>query len=80
MFSSLTGCRVGEICSFKWSDVDYENEELHIHTQQLSKMVDGHYVYYEVPYARNVLNHMSRAAKDNNLTLLNTCRVNYTEK
>jgi len=42
-----------------------------------------YYSYAQKDYtenARNVLNHMSRAAKDNNLTLLNTCRVNYTEK
>ncbi len=52
-FSALTGVRIGELCSLKWSDIDYENFTIHIHTQQLSVFKDGHYQYYEVQYTKN---------------------------
>ena len=52
-FSSLTGTRIGELCSLKWTDINFDAEEIHIHTQQLTNMVNGHYEYYEVPYTKN---------------------------
>ena len=52
-FSALTGVRIGELCSLKWSDIDFEAKEIHIHTQQLSVVKDGHYQYYEVGYTKN---------------------------
>lgn len=52
-FSALTGVRIGELCSLKWSDIDYENYTIHIHTQQLAEFTNGHYRYYIVPYTKN---------------------------
>ena len=52
-FSALTGVRIGELCSLKWSDIDFTNRTIHIHTQQLSVFKDGHYHYYEVGYTKN---------------------------
>ena len=55
LFSSKTGMRVGELCSIKWNDIHFDKKEIHIHTQQLSRIEDGHYIYYEVPYTKNEL-------------------------
>lgn len=52
-FSALTGVRIGELCSLKWSDINFESYTIHIHTQQLSVFKDGHYQYYEVGYTKN---------------------------
>lgn len=53
LFAIHTGVRVGELCSLKWSDIDFDNCEIHIHSQQLYKKVDGHTEYYYVPYTKN---------------------------
>ena len=52
-FSIKTGVRVGELCSLKWKDVDYEHKTIHIHAQQLSKVVNHKTVYYYVPYTKD---------------------------
>jgi len=52
-FSIQTGTRVAEICGLKWSDIDFSNRTIHIHGQQLKKHVDGHDVFYYVPYTKD---------------------------
>ncbi len=42
LFAIQTGMRAGEICSLKWSDINYNNKTIHIHTQQLEEKVKGH--------------------------------------
>lgn len=44
LFSSYSGVREGEIPSLKWSDIDFNTREIHIHSQQLKK--NGK-LYYE---------------------------------
>lgn len=52
-FAILTGARVGELCALKWDDVDFEKEVIHIHAQQLTRIVNGHVEYYYAPYTKN---------------------------
>ena len=52
-FSILTGCRVGEIFSLKWSDIDFDSKLIHIHSQQLCTFKDGSNHYYYAPYTKN---------------------------
>lgn len=54
-FAINTGVRAGELCGIKWNDIDFENNVIHIHGQQLIKKVDGHSVYYYAPYTKNEL-------------------------
>lgn len=53
LFSIATGVRRGEIPALKWSDIDYINKKIHIHSQQLYKRENGHIMYYFVPYTKN---------------------------
>ncbi len=43
LLSSLTGMREGELCSLKWTDVEWESMRIHIHTQQ--RKVGKEYVF-----------------------------------
>lgn len=52
-FSVHTGCRVGEICAMKWEDIDFINDLIHIHSQQLSLDKNGRCEYYLVNYTKN---------------------------
>ena len=56
-FSALTGVRVGELCSLRWADINFKEREIHIHTQQLYTVKDGHYSYYEAGYTKNEKGH-----------------------
>ncbi|MBE5823931.1 MAG: phage integrase family protein [Butyrivibrio sp.] len=51
LFSIETGVRVGELCSLKW--VDIKDTEIHIHSQQLVKMKNGHKSYYYDHHTKN---------------------------
>lgn len=52
-FAISTGVRAGELCGMRWDDIDFENEVIHIHGQQLIRKTDGHTDYYYVPYTKN---------------------------
>ena len=52
-FSIQTGVRVGELCGLMWNDIDFDNELIHIHAQQLTKTVDHETIYYYVPYTKD---------------------------
>ena len=54
-FSVQAGVRVGEICSLKWSDIDYQRYMIHIHSQQLKKSIDGKEIFYYAPYTKDEL-------------------------
>ena len=49
LFSSYTGIRAGEIPTLKWSDINFETNEIHIHTQQLIENKKPR----EVPYTKD---------------------------
>ncbi len=51
MFAIETGVRVGELCALKWSDIS--EDEIHIHSQQLTKKVNGKKVYYYDNHTKN---------------------------
>ena len=40
LFAIETGMRAAELCSIKWSDIDYNRRVIHIHTQQLYIITD----------------------------------------
>lgn len=51
LFAIETGVRVGELCALKWSDIS--TNAIHIHSQQLKRLVEGETEYYLVPYTKN---------------------------
>lgn len=52
-FAMLTGVRVGELCAVRWDDIDFDSHLVYIHSQQLTRIVDGKKEYYLVPYTKN---------------------------
>ena len=53
-FSILTGARVGEISALQWRDIDWMDETIHIHTQQVMRHdEDGHVIYIRVNHTKN---------------------------
>jgi len=52
-FAVETGVRVAELCSLKWDDIDWNEETIHIHSQQLARHADKTPEYYYVPYTKN---------------------------
>ncbi len=48
-----TGMRSGELCSLKWSDIDYGNGLIHIHSQQLSRKGIHKKEYYYVEWTKD---------------------------
>lgn len=53
IFSSLTGCRIGEICAMKWDDVDYKHMQIHIHAQQIVTHKDNQIIYLYDNHTKN---------------------------
>lgn len=53
LFSTYTGVREGEIPSLKWSDINFSNQTIHIHSQQLDEMRNGKKEYYYEPTTKN---------------------------
>ena len=51
LLSIETGMRVGELCSLKWSDI--HDNYIHIHSQQLSRKIQGGKEYYLVNWTKN---------------------------
>jgi len=46
-------CRVGEIESLHWSDVDFNKKNIHIWSEIRCEKKDGHLIYIEVPYTKS---------------------------
>ena len=53
LLSIETGMRVGEICALRWEDLDFNNRFIHIHSQQLREMKDGHISYYFAEWTKD---------------------------
>ncbi len=51
LFAIETGVRVGELCALKWSDI--KEKSIHIHSQQLKRMVNSKKEYYLDDYTKN---------------------------
>ena len=53
IFSSLTGCRVGELCAVKWADIDEKRRVIHFHAQQTVYLKKGHIHYIYDNHTKN---------------------------
>lgn len=55
LLSALTGMRAGELPALKWSDVDFANNQIHIHGQQLKEITEKgkRSRYYFVPWTKD---------------------------
>lgn len=53
LFEIETGLRVGELMALKWSDINYTDRTIHIHSQQLRRTVNGKTEFYYVQYTKN---------------------------
>ena len=53
LFSSYSGSRIGEIPSLKWNDIKWDNNVIHIHSQQGITYKNGHKEHYYNPTTKN---------------------------